>query len=647
MLFPRFLRLCVMSACIVLSATTAQAMQPIAQMQQGEALNTLTANDEWLNTARPLTAEDLRGRVILLDFWTYCCINCMHVVPDLHYLEETFGEKLTVIGVHSAKFANEKDAENIRQAMLRYDIEHPVVNDADFAIWNGFDVHAWPTFMLIAPDGQVVQVYSGEGHRSALERDIRRLIQAAGENLNTAALPLELEKDKAPRTVLRFPGKLTIAENVDGAPMFFLSDSAHHRIVGIRENGDIALEIGSGDDGFADGDFTTAAFHSPQGLLWDGQSQMLFVADTENHALRAIDMAQKTVTTLAGDGQQGRERVVNQQDALGTRLASPWDVAFYPDRQHILIAMAGTHQLWVYDRKNKTVSVAAGNGRESIDDGSYPFNSLSQPSGISVQGDNAYFVDSETSSLRRLQGDSIKTLIGTGLFDFGYKEGGMGVGLMQHPLGLQAVGDGVYIADSYNHAIRFYDAKNATLRNFAGTGESGFSDGALAQAQFNEPNDVDLWHNKLYITDTNNHHIRVIDLANGMVSKMDVMPAASTDYPYDSELPGLEKLPQQQVAAEGATIALGLQDGWKLNAEAPSYLALYQAEDKAFLATYDKAALTVGAKLPALDAGKSYLLQGTLYYCEDVEGSVCLIKSVEVPLQAADSGAQSVAVPVN
>lgn len=645
--FRRFLRLCVMLFTALASTPAAHAMQPIVQMQQGEALGALTANDEWLNTARPLTAEDLRGRLILLDFWTYCCINCMHVVPDLHYLEETFGDKLTVIGVHSAKFANEKDAENIRQAMLRYDIHHPVVNDADFAIWNAFDVHAWPTFMLIAPDGQVVQVYSGEGHRSALERDIRRLIQAAGESLITTPLPLELEKDKAPRTVLRFPGKLTIAENVDGAPMFFLSDSAYHRILGIRENGEIALEIGGGEEGFADGDFTAARFHSPQGVLWDAESQTLFVADTENHALRAINLAEKTVSTLAGDGQQGRERVVNQQDALATRLASPWDVAFYPDRRHILIAMAGTHQLWVYDREGKTVSVAAGNGRESIDDGSYPFNSLSQPSGISVQGDSAYFVDSETSSLRRLQGDSIKTLIGTGLFDFGYKEGGMGVGLMQHPLGLQAMDNGVYIADSYNHAIRFYDVASASLRNFAGTGESGFADGALAQAQFNEPNDVDFWRNKLYVTDTNNHHIRVIDLASGMVSKMDVMPVASTDYPYDAALPGLERLPQQQVATEGATIALGLQDGWKLNDEAPSYLALYQAADKTFLATYDKAALVAGAKLPALDAGKDYLLQGTLYYCEDKEGSVCLIKSVEVPLQATAGGASAVPVPVN
>lgn len=628
-------------------ASPALAMQSNIPEHASRALHTLTAPSEWLNTSRPLKAEDLKGRVILLDFWTYCCINCMHVIPDLHYLEKKFGDKLTVIGVHSAKFANERDAENIRQAMLRYDIEHPVVNDADFAIWNTFDVQAWPTFMLIAPDGAIVQVYSGEGHRQQLESDIGMLIRRAGDALRTDPLPLALEKDKVPETVLQFPAKLEVAAKVEGAPMFFVSDSGHHRILGIRPNGDVAVEIGSGVQGLQDGSFAEAQFHSPQGVLWDAENDILFVADTENHALRAVDMQRRTVTTLAGDGTQGGDRVASNQAAGSTHLASPWDVAFYPDNQHILIAMAGTHQLWSYDRKHNTLSVAAGNGRESIDDGIYPFNSLSQPSGIAVDGDTAYFVDSETSSLRRLQGKTVKTLIGTGLFDFGYKEGGMGVGLMQHPLGIYADTQGVYIADSYNHAIRLYDRDSGQLRNFAGTGERGNQEGPLAQARFNEPNDVDMWQGKLYVTDTNNHRIRVIDVAAGQVRSLPVMPmAAESSYSYDDALPSVESLPEQDVASVGTRLQLGLSEGWKLNADAPSYLALFTADEYELVEQYEREALRKGVTLPKLAAGQRYILQGTLYYCEDKEGSICLIKSVEKQLSVEEGGETRVTVPV-
>src|SRR5690349_16623993 len=76
----------------------------------------LTQTDDWLNVARPLTPDDLKGRILLVDFWTYCCINCLHVIPKLQALEAEFGNQLTVVGVHSAKFATEGDTDNIREA---------------------------------------------------------------------------------------------------------------------------------------------------------------------------------------------------------------------------------------------------------------------------------------------------------------------------------------------------------------------------------------------------------------------------------------------------------------------------------------------------------------------------------------------------
>src|SRR5918992_184204 len=92
-----------------------------------------------------LALKDLKGKVVLLDFWTLCCINCIHIQPDLRKLEKKYADQLVVIGVHSPKFDNEKDTPSIRKAILRYEILHPVVNDADHKIWNRYGIEAWPT----------------------------------------------------------------------------------------------------------------------------------------------------------------------------------------------------------------------------------------------------------------------------------------------------------------------------------------------------------------------------------------------------------------------------------------------------------------------------------------------------------------------
>ncbi len=240
-------------------------------------------------------------------------------------------------------------------------------------------------------------------------------------------------------------------------------------------------KIGGGAEGFKDGDYASAQFRDPQGVLL--AYPFLYVTDTGNHALRRVDLAQRIVTTLAGTGTQGFERSVHDTPALKASLSSPWDLAFYPDEKHIVIAMAGLHQLWSYDIAAQSVSVIAGSGEESIEDGVYPNNSLSQPSGLSAVGGKLYFVDAETSSLRVLEKGAVTTLIGHGLFDFGYKKGGRDEARMQHPLGLCADGSAVYIADSYNHSLRRFDPSSGRLSDFAGHDSLGDKDGALAQAE--------------------------------------------------------------------------------------------------------------------------------------------------------------------
>ena len=129
------------------------------------------SNLEWLNCASPLSFKhQLRGKVCVLDFFTYCCINCMHILPDLEALEHLYSEKdgLVILGVHSAKFENEKSSTNILSAVLRYDIKHPVVNDSEAKLWHTLSVQCWPTLVVVGPEGKILLSLVGEGHRDIL-----------------------------------------------------------------------------------------------------------------------------------------------------------------------------------------------------------------------------------------------------------------------------------------------------------------------------------------------------------------------------------------------------------------------------------------------------------------------------------------------
>lgn len=591
----------------------------------------LTLEDVWLNVERPLHAKDLENRIILVDFWTYCCINCIHIVPELAKLEKEFGNDLTVIGVHSAKFNNEKDTENIRQAIVRYDIHHAVVNDANFRIWRTFGVRAWPTLVLINPKGEIERVYSGEGHTDEIRQDVERLRKEyKGEFVNTA-LPYAWEEDKQAPSVLAYPGKIEYAEDID---LFFVSDSNNNRIVAFDEDGDIQLEIGSGEIGKQDGSFEEASFNQPQGIAY--KNGAVYVADTKNHMIRRVDLASKTVTTVAGTGVQGYDRRVFGEDALTTKLASPWDVAFYPNDHTLAIAMAGTHQLWTLDLKESEVSILAGNGRESIDDGPYPRNSLSQPSGLSVYEDKLYFVDSETSSLRVLENGVVTTLIGEGLFDFGLKDGTKRNARMQHTIGVFADETGVYMADTYNHAIRKYNPKTGQLTTLSGYGKRGFENIDYRTSTFSEPNDVlRLKDGRILVVDTNNHAIRV--LQNNIVKTFALMPKEEEfEITYTDVLPNVELQDDVKVKAK-SSIESPLKKGWKINKDAPTYLGLFD-KDQNLVAGYKKDDIVKGdISLPKLDNGE-YTAQGIFYICEDTKESFCYIKSIEQNVNVSDDG---------
>lgn len=479
-------------------------------------------NFKWLNTKEQLSLDKLKGHVVILDFWTYCCINCMHTLPDLAKIEQKYRwKRVVVIGVHSAKFFNEQDANNIEQAILRYEIEHPVIVDQNMQIWQSYGASGWPTIVIIDPAGNIVYKQSGEGQREYIEDVIDVLLEKHGKAGTLADKPIEIERQKVTdKKILSYPGKLAFSP--DGK-MIAISDSNHNRILILDIDGKIKHTIGSGEKGLVDGNFEKASFFRPQGVLW--KDDKIYVADTENHSLREIDLASNTVSTLTGTGKQSHWM---QQGGNGrsTPLSSPWDLAYKDNK--IFIAMAGNHQIWAYNLESGKVAPFAGSGYENIVDGKLHDSQFAQPSGLSIYGNYLFVADSEVSAVRRidLEKGIVRTVVGEGLFIFGYHDGDLSEARFQHPLGLHADGNRVFVADTYNHAIRLIDLAEEKVTTLVGKAEMktvcNIDDPSCDTLGLFEPSDVKLHNNKLYITDTNNHLIRIFDLEKKILQTLNI-----------------------------------------------------------------------------------------------------------------------------
>ncbi|MFJ8488869.1 NHL domain-containing thioredoxin family protein [Streptomyces sp. NPDC094038] len=424
----------------------------------------LVGKGGWINTGdKKLSLAGLRGRIVIVDFWTFCCVNCLHVLDELRELEERHRETVVIVGVHSPKFVHEAEHRAVVDAVERYGVEHPVLDDPELATWKQYAVRAWPTLVVIDPEGYVVAQHAGEGHAHAIARLVEEL-EAEHEAKGTLRrgdgpyVPPEPEP-----TALRFPGKALLLPSGN----LLVGDTTRHQLVELAEDAEtVVRRIGSGTRGFADGTADTASFNEPQGLalLDDGS---VVVADTVNHALRRLDPATGEVSTLAGTGRQWWQGSPTAGPARAIDLSSPWDVAVFGGR--VWIAMAGVHQLWTYDPESGTVAVAAGTTNEGLVDGPAAEAWFAQPSGLAATADRLWVADSETSALRWVDPDGqVHTAVGTGLFDFGHRDGAAGQALLQHPLGVTALPDGsVAVSDTYNHALRRYDPATGEVTTLA------------------------------------------------------------------------------------------------------------------------------------------------------------------------------------
>ena len=527
----------------------------------------------WINTGGPIHAEDLKGKIVILDFWTYCCINCHHVLPDLAFLEEKYKNEVVVIGVHTPKFTAEHDTENLRKKVAEYRIKHPVINDARQDIWSHYDIQSWPTIAVFNAKGHAIYARGGEGQREALDKVIAEAIAEAkaAKELNTQPFIVKPEAEKPHDGALRYPGKVL----ADGAgKRLFISDTGNNRIVVIDFKGQHLATIGSGREGKIDGEYKSASFNRPQGLCLVGDT--LYVADTENHAIRAVDLKAQKVATAAGTGLQATLRT-KSGPAKTTALSSPWDVVPINDGKTLAIAMAGTHQIWKLDLEDHLVSVLAGSGLENITDGTAAAAAFAQPSGLATDGDHLFVADSETSSLRTvgLKGATkgiVGRIVGHGLFEFADVDGRGSEVRLQHDLGV-AYGDGkLYVADTYNNKIKVCDPATKSVKTLAGTRESGTID---EPAQFDEPGGVSLHGTTLYVADTNNHAIRAVDVNTGKTRTLtlkDVAAPAEEKLPPKFprataiQLPPVKLAPGAEVPID---VTLTVPNGYKLNADSP------------------------------------------------------------------------------
>ncbi|CAM9320884.1 unnamed protein product [Chrysoparadoxa australica] len=514
--------------------TVRQAVEEIDSMNY--RVPEFTKGLEWVNSPPLTLGGDLRGRIVLLDFWTYACVNCMHVIPLLRRMEGKFGDKpFAVVGIHSAKFSNEKDSANIRQALERYGIKHPVVNDGQMSMWNSVGVSSWPSLALVGPRGNLLGIWEGEGWDDRIEEYIKESLDYFGGKgeLNAKALP----KEAAPTssgTALRYPGK--VATHL-GTGKLAVSDSGHNRLLVLdAATGNCMESIGCGQVGFQDGSFTSSSFNSPQGVAFNSAGDVLYCCDTENHAVRAVDLRSKIVSTVAGTGEQGFDYTGGKK-GKDQWLSSPWDVVVHGDGD-LLVAMAGLHQIWKVNPKSGLATCYSGTGRERELNAKDRINSAwAQPSGLSIGSTSSQegkakplllVADSESSSVRsmELNGDgSTATVVGgsgqpdgTNLFAFGDKDGVGAAAKLQHPLAVLSLSNGqVMVADSYNHRIKAVNLDKREVTSVAGAGKPGMKDGAGKQAAFWEPSGLALGDGVVYVSDTNNHLIRTLDVATGTV----------------------------------------------------------------------------------------------------------------------------------
>ncbi len=646
------------SATPALNVTSTYPKADIEFTYEGEIAAPEIPNGlDWFNVERPLSlVADLRGKIVVLDFWTQGCINCLHVIPDLHRLEAEYPDSLVVIGVHWAKFEHEKTSGAVQQAVQRLDIRHPVVNDDYEYLRRSYRVQAWPTLVLIDPLGRVVGSHAGEGIYPLFQPVIDQMAREYGTAGLIDVRPLDTivaSSDPIP-TVLSFPGKVLADQRSNS---LFIADSGHHRVLVTDLEGEILEVIGSGTSGYVDGAWVDAQFEQPQGLALSSNGRYVYVADRGNHSIRVIDLYGQTVRTLAGTGNSTHR--IDAGPPLSTSLASPWDVQRVGEQ--LFVAGAGRHQIWVVDllgtgESASWVDVFAGTGAEGLDDGYRMSATLSQPSGLAVDGDTLWFTDPEASAVRSIDlGESgdLKTLIGSGLFSWGDSTGDAQSTQLQHAIGIEIVNGDLYVADTYNHRIKIIQAETGNSALVAGNGVPGLADGTGEVAQLAEPSGLSAAGSIIYVADTNNHQIRTLDTRTGHLETLQLSNQQAAILLNRTAADETVTFPQVIVAPGKVELLTNflVPPGYEFNEEGTFVLGVRIKEADRSHVVGRSSYEAQGPQMPQLfellieeEQNLRVEVDATIFYCPAQDATFCLLRhfKMEVPLLVSDTGEDTV-----
>jgi thiol-disulfide isomerase/thioredoxin len=587
----------------------------------------------WLGTDRPLLFRGaLQGRVVLLDFWTSGCVNCLHALPVYRALEERFrGQPFQVVGIHSGKFDAEKEVSAVAEAMARNGIDHPVGTDSDHVVWDQYAIRGWPTAVLVDARGYAVAWFRGEPELGKLTAWVQAALDDGRARGVLAAGPAEFRRPGPGETgPLAFPGKV-LALSGGGLAV---ADSGHHRLLLLDAAGKLVRAVGSGLEGFSDGPADVASFRSPQGLA--ERDGALYVADTGNHAVRSVDLLSGRVETLAGTGRKGEGAIQPAADARTVSLRSPWDLTFLGDT--LWIAMAGSHQLWRLDVRSGALSAGAGSGREGLDDGPLAEATFAQPSGLATDGHVIYVADSEASAIRRVDpaAGTVRTLAGEGLFDAGLRDGPLARARFQHPQGLALDRGVLWVSDTFNGAVRRISLADGQVSTVAR---------GLAQ-----PGGLTVTAGRLVVADTDHHRLVTPTPGTGAVAPVPLTGVAppsvrGVEHPVlaTRALP-LQHLEDAPVASGGGELVLEvrLPEGHTFTAGAPQRVELTVDGRAAPVKLAEAAGGTLRATvaISPLRTPSDAVYSVSLYYCRDGRDSVCLVdrRRLLTRLVPADGG---------
>ena len=587
----------------------------------------------WLGTDRPLLFRGaLQGRVVLLDFWTSGCVNCLHALPVYRALEERFrGQPFQVVGIHSGKFDAEKEVSAVAEAMARNGIDHPVGTDSDHVVWDQYAIRGWPTAVLVDARGYAVAWFRGEPELGKLTAWVQAALDDGRARGVLAAGPAEFQRPGPGETgPLAFPGKV-LALSGGGLAV---ADSGHHRLLLLDAAGKLVRAVGSGLEGFSDGPADVASFRSPQGLA--ERDGALYVADTGNHAVRSVDLLSGRVETLAGTGRKGEGAIQPAADARTVSLRSPWDLTFLGDT--LWIAMAGSHQLWRLDVRSGVLSAGAGSGREGLDDGPLAEATFAQPSGLATDGHVIYVADSEASAIRRVDpaAGTVRTLAGEGLFDAGLRDGPLARARFQHPQGLALDRGVLWVSDTFNGAVRRISLPDGQVSTVAR---------GLAQ-----PGGLTVTAGRLVVADTDHHRLVTPTPGTGAVAPVPLTGVAppsvrGVERPVlaTRALP-LQHLEDAPVASGGGELVLEvrLPEGHTFTAGAPQRVELTVDGRAAPVKLAEAAGGTLRATvaISPLRTPSDAVYSVSLYYCRDGRDSVCLVdrRRLLTRLVPADGG---------